>query len=69
MKNFIEVTYIHDSTPYKGMVNTSWIFDIVPTSEHGAKAKIRFAPTNDYERKYLHTIYVRESYEDIKKLL
>jgi hypothetical protein len=69
MSKFIEVTYINEDKSYKGMINTSWVFDIVPTTEHGAKTKIRFAPTNDYERRYLHTVYACEKYEDIKKLL
>jgi hypothetical protein len=69
MKKFIELTYVSpNGKPYKGLVNTAWIFDIVPTADFGAKAQVRFAPTADgeYERRYLHTVYVLESYEHIR---
>jgi hypothetical protein len=49
MNKFIEVAYANENKPYKGMINTSWLFDISPTVEFGAKTKIRSAPINTYD--------------------
>ncbi|MDR1458887.1 MAG: hypothetical protein LBI60_01555, partial [Bacteroidales bacterium] len=51
------------------IVTFAIVFISFVTRRYGAKTKIRFAPTNEDERSSLHTVFVHEEYDDIKKLL